>query len=145
MWRAHHSSRGILPSVMCLGMIVNPRHWWDPGPVGVVAPLKRLMIWLCRPKHVIKYWITKILNCDGRSQYYFEPVIGFTLNIVLVSKRLSESRWFKCCNTRKLSNFVSRRSWLCSLVLQINAWPWFCVLPLYIHIIKIQLPDCNLK
>jgi len=32
--------------------------------------------------------------------YYFEPVIRFTLDIVLVSNRLSESRCLKCWNTR---------------------------------------------
>jgi len=36
--RADHSSRGILPSVVCLSVIVQPRSWESPGPLKVVAP-----------------------------------------------------------------------------------------------------------
>jgi hypothetical protein len=34
--RAGHSSRGVLPSVVCLSVIVKPRQF--PGPLGAVAP-----------------------------------------------------------------------------------------------------------
>jgi hypothetical protein len=36
--RADHSSRGVLPSVVCLGVIVRPPYRGGPGPVGAVAP-----------------------------------------------------------------------------------------------------------
>jgi hypothetical protein len=36
--RADHSPRGVLPSVVCLSVIVKPRQWGGPGPLGVVAP-----------------------------------------------------------------------------------------------------------
>ena len=32
--RVDHSSRGVLPSVMCLSVIVNPPQWGGPGPLG---------------------------------------------------------------------------------------------------------------
>jgi len=35
--RADHPSRGVLPSVMCLSMIVKPQ---SPDPLGPVAPWK---------------------------------------------------------------------------------------------------------
>jgi hypothetical protein len=38
---ADHSSRGILPSVMCLSVFVKPRQKEDPGPLWVVAPLEK--------------------------------------------------------------------------------------------------------
>jgi hypothetical protein len=31
--RADHSSRGVLPSMVCLSVIVKPRQWGGPGPV----------------------------------------------------------------------------------------------------------------
>jgi hypothetical protein len=34
--------------------------------------------------------MTEVLCCDRWSLYYFEPVMRFTLNIVLVSKRLQK-------------------------------------------------------
>jgi len=36
--RVDHSSRGILPSVVCLSVIVQPRSWESPGPLRAVAP-----------------------------------------------------------------------------------------------------------
>jgi len=33
-----HPSRGVLQRVVCLGVIVEPRHWRSPGPLGAVAP-----------------------------------------------------------------------------------------------------------
>jgi hypothetical protein len=32
--RADHSSRRVLPSVVCLSVIVNPRQWGGPGTLG---------------------------------------------------------------------------------------------------------------
>jgi hypothetical protein len=40
--RVDHSSRGVLPSVVCLSLIVKPRQWGGPGPLGAVAPYKKL-------------------------------------------------------------------------------------------------------
>jgi hypothetical protein len=41
MWRslrrADHSSRGVLPSAVCLSVILNPRSRGGPGPPGAVA------------------------------------------------------------------------------------------------------------
>jgi hypothetical protein len=36
--RADHSCRGVLPSVVCLSVIVKPVQWGGPGPLGAVAP-----------------------------------------------------------------------------------------------------------
>jgi hypothetical protein len=36
--RADHSSRAVLPSVVCLSVIVKPQHWGRPGPIRDVAP-----------------------------------------------------------------------------------------------------------
>ena len=54
--RADHSSRGVLPSVVCLSVIVKPR-WGGPGPLGAVPPREvgRLAILACAwgdPKHM---------------------------------------------------------------------------------------------
>ena len=40
MQRADHSSRGVLLSVVCLSVIVKPRQYGGPGPLGggAVAP-----------------------------------------------------------------------------------------------------------
>jgi len=38
--RADHSSRGVPPGGMYLGVIVKPRKCGGPGPQGAVAPLK---------------------------------------------------------------------------------------------------------
>ena len=36
--RTDHSSRGVLPIVLCLNVIMNPRQWEGLGPLGVVVP-----------------------------------------------------------------------------------------------------------
>jgi hypothetical protein len=36
--RADHSPRGVLPSVVCLSVIVKPRKCGGPGPLGAVDP-----------------------------------------------------------------------------------------------------------
>jgi hypothetical protein len=41
MRRADHSSRGVLPIVMCLSVIVKPRQRGDLGPQGAVEPLEK--------------------------------------------------------------------------------------------------------
>jgi hypothetical protein len=38
--RLSHSFRGVRPSVVCLSVIVKPRQWGGPGPLGAVAPWK---------------------------------------------------------------------------------------------------------
>ena len=35
---ADHSPRGVLPSVVCLSVIVRPRQWGSPDPLGTVEP-----------------------------------------------------------------------------------------------------------
>jgi hypothetical protein len=39
--RPDHSSRGILPSVVCPSVILKPRQWGDPCPLGTVVPWKK--------------------------------------------------------------------------------------------------------
>ena len=39
--RADHLSRGVLPTVVCLSVIVRPRNWGNPGPLGAVVNLKK--------------------------------------------------------------------------------------------------------
>ena len=41
MRRADHSSRGVLPSVVCMSMIVNSLRRGDRGPRGLVEPWGR--------------------------------------------------------------------------------------------------------
>jgi hypothetical protein len=41
LWRADHSSRGVLPNVVCLSAIVKPRQWESPGPFGRGGRLSR--------------------------------------------------------------------------------------------------------
>jgi hypothetical protein len=41
--RAGPSSRGVLPSVMCLSVIVKTRKWGGLGPQGAVEPLEKKM------------------------------------------------------------------------------------------------------
>ena len=36
--RADHSSRGVLPGVMCLNVMLKPRQGGGPGPLGAVKP-----------------------------------------------------------------------------------------------------------
>jgi hypothetical protein len=36
--RSDHSCTGVLSSLVCLSVIVKPRKWGDPGPLGAVAP-----------------------------------------------------------------------------------------------------------
>jgi hypothetical protein len=38
--RADYSSRGVLPSVVCLSEIAEPRQWGRPSPLGAVASCK---------------------------------------------------------------------------------------------------------
>jgi len=42
--RADHSSRGVLPIVVCLSVISKPQKWGGPGPLGAVAPWKKKII-----------------------------------------------------------------------------------------------------
>jgi hypothetical protein len=41
MHRADHSSRGVLPIVVCLSVMVKPRSCEDPGPLEAVALLEK--------------------------------------------------------------------------------------------------------
>ena len=41
LWRAVHSPRGVLPSVVCLSVIAKPRQWGDLGPLGFSRNWKR--------------------------------------------------------------------------------------------------------
>jgi hypothetical protein len=34
LWRADHSSRGVLPSLVCLSLILKPRQWGGVAPLG---------------------------------------------------------------------------------------------------------------
>ena len=43
--RADHSSRGFLPTVVWLSVIVKPRKWGDPGRLGAIAPWGRGRTW----------------------------------------------------------------------------------------------------
>ena len=38
LYRSNHSSRGVLPTVVCLNVIVKPWQWGDPGTLGAVVP-----------------------------------------------------------------------------------------------------------
>jgi hypothetical protein len=42
--RADHSSRGVLPSVVCLSVILKRRYWAGPGPLRAVATLENKYI-----------------------------------------------------------------------------------------------------
>jgi hypothetical protein len=53
--RADHSSRGVLPSMVCLSVIVKSRKWGGPSPLGAVATLG-----------------------DNNSYYYLFTAIGFS-------------------------------------------------------------------
>jgi hypothetical protein len=39
--QADRSSKGVLPSVVCLSMIIIPRQQGDPGPLGCCAKVKQ--------------------------------------------------------------------------------------------------------
>jgi hypothetical protein len=41
--RADHSFRGVLPSVVCLSMIVNPRYPGGPEPLGLLCHGKNII------------------------------------------------------------------------------------------------------
>ena len=43
--RADHPSRGVLPSVACLSVIVKPRQWGGPGLLEAVAPWRNAPLW----------------------------------------------------------------------------------------------------
>ena len=78
--RADHPSRGVLPSVACLSVIVKLRHWRRPAPLGVVVP-----------------WVKKKIS--SREVYtntntHFSP---FNLHVVIRSRyRSSVSHWNSC-------------------------------------------------
>ena len=38
MRRADHSTKAVLPTVVCLSVIVKPRYGGGPGPLGAVSP-----------------------------------------------------------------------------------------------------------
>ena len=39
-----HSSRGVLPNVVCLSMIVKPWHWGGLGPLGLSSHGKKITV-----------------------------------------------------------------------------------------------------
>jgi len=52
--QADLSSRAFLPSVVCLSVIVKPRYWGGPGPLGAVEPWKESII--------ICIWVNEWVN-----------------------------------------------------------------------------------
>jgi hypothetical protein len=59
--RADHSDRGVLPSVVCLSVIVKLRRWWDPGPLRMLSG--RDFISLSNGKFGQRFCITYLLIC----------------------------------------------------------------------------------
>ena len=74
--RADHSSRGILPRAVCLGVIVKPRKWWDPILLGAVAPWGK------------KIWSTYTVNILPQS-YKVR-----TLNVIILVTGLPVQLWW---------------------------------------------------
>ena len=48
--RADYSSRGVLPIVVCLSVILKPQRWGRPGPMGAVASWKKKWRWITSKK-----------------------------------------------------------------------------------------------
>jgi hypothetical protein len=72
---AEHSSRGVLPSVVCMSVIVNPR-WGGPGPLGIVAP------WRARRQAADVFsWSSRLLPWD-KLAYYVHFMAKFSILII---------------------------------------------------------------
>jgi hypothetical protein len=48
--RADHSSRAVVPSVVCLSVIVKPPYWEGIAPLGAVAPWKKKIVYDLHPR-----------------------------------------------------------------------------------------------
>jgi hypothetical protein len=46
--RADRSSRGVLSSVVCLSVTVNPQEWGGPGPLATIETWGKKFLRLCR-------------------------------------------------------------------------------------------------
>ena len=94
--RADHSSRGVLPSVVCLSVIVRPRWRGAPGPLGAVAPwagggedgsrLQKNAINTCRPAVLKMQTIISspsspvtLYPCISTESNVFPAVMSFTV------------------------------------------------------------------
>ena len=64
--RAYHSSRGVLPSVMCLSVIVKPRKLGDRGPLGALAPWEEIQDISCTIRSYMQPYFETIFEVPWR-------------------------------------------------------------------------------
>jgi hypothetical protein len=69
--RADHSSRGVLPTVVCLSVTVKPGHWGGLGLLGAIAPLgERICEGFDFPYNVID-WVCQWGSMESDIQFDF--------------------------------------------------------------------------
>ena len=96
--RADHSSRGFLPSVVCLSVIVKPRYWGGPGPLGAVAPLGGKKPSFSFVKSISKFLLFHYF--DGYRDYFRRGgIVSCITDQVMI-------RWFR--NTELIFSVESR-------------------------------------
>ena len=98
--RADHSSRGVLPSVVCLSVAVKPQEWGGLGPLLSVAPWNTIMC----------FNAVVFLSCCKR----------WSVVCVCLSERERECVWVCVCVS------VCVWVWVCECA-RVRQWVWVCV------------------
>ena len=83
---ADHPSRRVLPSEVCLSVIVKPRQWGGPGTLGAVVPWKKLLPVKCKKSLSLKIKLNLILPTFSsyitpRPKRYPHLLIAWIVNI----------------------------------------------------------------
>ena len=81
--RAEYSSRGVLPIVLCLSAIMNPRKWGALGPLGLLGHAKNKdeVAWDIRPRSELSsiawYVEQRLRYCASEKTHYENFVVYF--------------------------------------------------------------------
>jgi hypothetical protein len=73
--RADHSSGGVLPTVVCLSVIMKPRQWGGAGPLGAVASWDKINT-ICINVLKLITWEIYVLECYYRRSHSHQIVNG---------------------------------------------------------------------
>jgi hypothetical protein len=131
--RANLSSRGILPNVTCLSVIVKRRQWEDRGPLGAVAPLTKLP-WPTGGCGVINKTLAEALSHISIFSYFFLNVNKISHHNFVFNNRLKPSGNYMYHLLYRAHSHVPHDSQTISIFLPKHHWPiWrhanviFCV------------------
>ena len=93
--RAYHSSRGVLPSVMCPSVIVKSPPWGGPGPIGISCAIGGGGVFCAIGNPTMQFCSTAMFLWMTLGNYYLRMGNPIQWNTILNNLRGSRQRLSK--------------------------------------------------